>query len=433
VNEIYRLMKSGVAKRVLFLVDRRALAAQAVRTFSSFDAEPGQKFNQVYEVYSSKFQREDFGKKRSSIPSCSRRLSDGSEARPSVVYVATIQRMAINVLGGRPSSGWAMRKSTRMPASSTSHPRLRPHRRVRVPQGLHVAGVSVWRSTLDHFDAIKVGSDGDASSHTTAYFNHKVYEYSYEQAVREGYLVDYDVVKVRSNVRMNGVFLKEGENVEYVDPETGLSKMDQLEDERPFDAAEIETKVTAPESNRKVLEEVKKHAIEHETRYGRFPKTLIFAANDLPHTSHADQLVDFAREVFGRGDSFVEKITGRVDRPLQRIREFRNRKAPGIAVTVESPDDRRGHPGLGVHRLPAPVKSRILFEQMLGRGTRKGEQYTDKDHFTVFDCFDGTLLAYFKTQLESRPKNQPSPPEPSRRSSRTSGATGIVTTTSAAS
>jgi len=42
------------------------------------------------------------------------------------------------------------------------------------------------------------------------------------------------------------------------------------------------------------------------------------------------------------------------------------------------------------------VKSRILFEQMVGRGTRKGEKFTDKDHFTVFDCFDGTLLAYFK-------------------------------------
>jgi len=43
-----------------------------------------------------------------------------------------------------------------------------------------------------------------------------------------------------------------------------------------------------------------------------------------------------------------------------------------------------------------PVKSRILFEQMIGRGTRKGEKYPDKDHFTVFDCFDGTLLKYFK-------------------------------------
>src|SRR5207253_391471 len=207
---------------------------------------------------------------------------------------------------------------------------------------------------------------------------------------------DYDVVKVRSNVRMNGVFLKEGENVEYVDPETGLSKMDQLEDERPFDAAEIETKVTAPESNRKVLEEVKKHAIEHETRYGRSPKTLIFAANDLPHTSHADQLVDFAREVFGRGDSFVEKITGRVDRPLQRIREFRNRKAPGIAVTVDLLTTGVDIPDLEYIVFLRPVKSRILFEQMLGRGTRKGERYPDKSHFTVFDCFDGTLLEYFR-------------------------------------
>jgi type I restriction enzyme R subunit len=41
VNEIYRLMKAGVARRVLFLVDRRALAAQAVRAFSAFEAEPG--------------------------------------------------------------------------------------------------------------------------------------------------------------------------------------------------------------------------------------------------------------------------------------------------------------------------------------------------------------------------------------------------------
>ena len=35
VDPIYRLMKAGVAKRILFLVDRRALAAQAVRAFCS--------------------------------------------------------------------------------------------------------------------------------------------------------------------------------------------------------------------------------------------------------------------------------------------------------------------------------------------------------------------------------------------------------------
>src|ERR1700733_5324193 len=61
INQIYRLMKSGVVKRVLFLVDRRALAAQAVRAFTSFEAEPGMKFDKIYELYSQRFQREDFG------------------------------------------------------------------------------------------------------------------------------------------------------------------------------------------------------------------------------------------------------------------------------------------------------------------------------------------------------------------------------------
>ena len=42
-----------------------------------------------------------------------------------------------------------------------------------------------------------------------------------------------------------------------------------------------------------------------------------------------------------------------------------------------------------------PVKSRILWVQMLGRGTRL---CTDigKEAFTIFDCFDGTLIDYFK-------------------------------------
>jgi len=52
-----------------------------------------------------------------------------------------------------------------------------------------------------------------------------------------------------------------------------------------------------------------------------------------------------------------------------------------------------------------PVKSRILFEQMMGRGTRKGENFPDKSHFVVFDCFDGTLLEYFRqaTSITAEP------------------------------
>ena len=118
--------------------------------------------------------------------------------------------------------------------------------------------------------------------------------------------------------------------------------------------------------------------------------------NDLPHTSHADQLVDLARDVFGKGDSFVQKITGKVDRPLQHIREFRNRPMPAVVVTVDMLSTGVDIPDLEFIVFLRPVKSRILFEQMLGRGTRKGERCPDKSHFVVFDCFGGTLLEYFR-------------------------------------
>ena len=213
-------------------------------------------------------------------------------------------------------------------------------------------------------------------------------------------LVDYDVVAVNSNVRMQGVFLKEGEQVGVVNTESGAKQLDLLEDERQFDTTEVEEKVTSPDSNKKILEEVKKYCLAHEEQFGRFPKTLIFAVNDLPHTSHADQLVDLARDAFGRGDAFVQKITGRVDRPLQRIREFRNRQLPGVVVTVDMLSTGVDIPDLEFIVFLRPVKSRILFEQMLGRGTRKGEHHPDKSHFVVFDCFGGTLLEYFRNATD---------------------------------
>lgn len=398
VNQIYRAMKTGIAKRVLFLVDRRALAAQAVRAFNSFEVRPGYKFTQDYEVYSSRFQTEDFGDDEKFDPKIMPRdYLENPKAGHAFVYVCTIQRMAINILGRSAIFGLGDE-----PVDDDAD-------KVNIPihafdlivadechRGYTSQEVSTWRSTLDHFDSIKVGLTATPASHTTAFFTNKVFEYGYQQAVRDGHLVDYDAVNVRSEVRMNGLFLHEGENVEVVDPESGLSKMDQLEDERTFETTEIESKITAPDSNRKILEEIRKYADDHEREHGRFPKTLIFAVNDMPHTSHADQLVDLAKDVFGKGEAFVEKITGRVDRPLQKIREFRNRPNPGIAVTVDLLTTGVDIPDLEYIVFLRPVKSRILFEQMIGRGTRQGEKYPDKDHFTVFDCFDGTLLAYFK-------------------------------------
>lgn len=404
VNQIYRLMKSGVARRVLFLVDRRALAAQAVRAFAAFEPEPGLKFDRIYEVYSQRFRKDDLeddGDGRAE-PFDPRVLPNKYLTEPNAghafVYVCTIQRMAINLLGRQAAF------------EEGDDERDDEADRLDIPihafdcivadechRGYTSGELSTWREVLDYFDAIKIGLTATPAAHTTAYFTEVVYRYEYRRAVEEGFLVDYDAVAVRSDVRMSGLFLKEGEQVEVVDTDTGAKAFDLLEDERQFDTGEIERKATAPASNRLTIEELKKYASEHEAKYGRFPKTLIFAVNDLPHTSHADQLVELCTEIFGRGDGFVRKITGRTtDRPLQRIREFRNRPNPGIVVTVDMLSTGVDIPDLEFIVFLRPVKSRILFEQMLGRGTRRSENLPDKSHFTVFDCFDGTLLDYFR-------------------------------------
>ncbi len=401
VNEIYRLMKSGVARRVLFLVDRRALAAQTVRAFASFEAEPGLKFDKIYPVYSQRFQQTDFDESEKFDPNVMpNSLLTNPKLGDAFVYVSTIQRMSINLFGSEAGIHFGEGDAVDGDAKKLDIP-IHAFDLIVADEchrGYSAKELSIWRSTLDWFDATKIGLTATPAAHTMAYFENMVYRYDYERAVREGYLVDYDVVRVASNVRMNGVFLHEGEQVDEVDTDTGARQLDFLEDERLFDASEVERNITAPDSNKKILEELKRYAEEHEAITGRFPKILIFAANDLPHTSHADQLVNQAREIFGRGEAFVSKITGRVDRPLQKIREFRNRPNPKITVTVDLLTTGVDIPDLEFLVFLRPVKSRILFEQMLGRGTRLSPDLVPgKDHFVVFDCFDGTLFEYFRS------------------------------------
>ncbi len=413
-SEIYRLMKSGVGRRILFLVDRRALAAQAVRTFAAFEPEPGLKFDQIYEVYSQRFKREDFDEKEKFDPKVlpNKYLADPQPGH-AFVYVCTIQRMRVNLFGWKN----AFESTTSEPEDEGDAEQLDiPIHAFDVVvadechRGYTAAEVSKWRQVLDHFDATKIGLTATPAAHTKAYFNDVVYRYEYDRAVREGWLVDYDAVEISSGVRLKGLFLKEGEQVGSIDTETGLETLDALEDEREFDTSQVERDVTSPDSNRKIVEEVAKYAAEHERETGHFPKTLIFAANDLPHTSHTEQLVNMCRDTFGRGDAFVQKITGRVtDRPLQRIREFRNRPDPGVVVTVDMLSTGVDIPALEFIVFLRPVKSRILFEQMMGRGTRRCPEI-GKTHFTVFDCFGGTLLQYFKqaTNFTGDPPLKPS-------------------------
>ena len=398
VNLVYRMLASGYSKRILFLVDRKSLAAQAVTAFASFDTPRNIKFKDEYELYSQRFRKDDFEGEAydpTVLPNSYLTNPDGTK---TFLYVCTIQRMAINLYG----------KAAAFGDDEESHDE--EDETYSIPshafdliiadechRGYTSKETNVWRDVLNHFDAVKVGLTATPASHTVAYFGKPIFNYPLQTAIDEGYLVDYDAVAINSDVLMNGAFLREGEQVGMIDTETGREQIDQLEDEREFTSTEIEEKITAPDTNQKIIEEIKKYTDEFEKETGRFPKTLIFASNDIPMISHADRLVNICKSVYNRGDDFAAKITGSptVDRPLKKIKEFRNRPNPKIVVTVDMLSTGVDIPALEFIVFLRPVKSRILWEQMLGRGTRKCDDI-GKTHFVIFDCFNGTLIKYFK-------------------------------------
>ncbi|MCF6174661.1 MAG: DEAD/DEAH box helicase family protein [Victivallaceae bacterium] len=394
ISSIYRLLKSGYAKRILFLVDRRVLAAQTVSAISAFETLSGLKLDKEYEVYSQKFRREDFDGDTTFNPQIlPEEYLTTPQEKHAFIYVSTIQRMSINLLGNTALENFdGDFDADKLDIPINAFDVIiadECHR------GYSAKESSTWKYVLDYFDAVKIGLTATPATHTLAMFKHKVYSYSTEQAVLDGFLVDYDAVKIKSNIHINGTFLKEGDLVGEVDTGTGAETLDQLEGERQFSANEIEEKITSPDSINKIIKALKQYTDIHEKEYKRFPKILIFAVNDLPHISHANEIVKTCKEVFEQGDDFVTKITGTVDRPLQKIRQFRNRKEPKIVVTVDMLSTGVDIPAIEMVVFMRMVKSRILWVQMLGRGTRLCEEI-NKEKFTIFDCFNGDLIEYFK-------------------------------------
>ncbi|MCM1330716.1 MAG: type III restriction endonuclease subunit R [Ruminococcus sp.] len=140
------------------------------------------------------------------------------------------------------------------------------------------------------------------------------------------------------------------------------------------------------------------------------PKTLVFAKTD----SHADDIIQIVREVFGEGNEFCQKITYSAKNPERVLSSFRNGYYPRIAVTVDMI-------ATGVDVKPIEclifmrdVRSKNYFEQMKGRGTRtldkddlrKVSPSADdsKDHFVIVDAVGVTKSQKTDTRtLERKP------------------------------
>ncbi len=157
------------------------------------------------------------------------------------------------------------------------------------------------------------------------------------------------------------------------DRRTRLRRYEELEDDFSYTGAQVGSRVISTGQLRTVLAAFRDNLTEIFPERAiipadqrMVPKTLIFAQNDM----HADEIVEMIREIFGKGNSFSKKITGKASRPDQLLAEFRNTPELRAAVTVDMIATGTDVRPIECVFFLRDVKSAAYFEQMRGRGAR---------------------------------------------------------------
>jgi type I restriction enzyme R subunit len=359
---VHRLLKSQRFRRVLFLVDRSALGKQAQDAFGEVRLENLQTFAQNYDVMG---------------------LEDVAPAKETKVHVATVQGMVQRILSPADDAPPVPVDAYDCIIIDESHRGYTLDREMSEGEqelrGFETY-VSTYRRVLDHFDAVKIGLTATPAAHTREIFGDPVFVYSYPEAVADGYLVDHEPpIQMTTHLAKHGIKFEKGDEIQTLVP-GGEVQLSLLPDEMAFDVAEFNRKVITDGFNRAVAGAL----AEHLDPTGP-AKTIIFCVDD----DHAERLVPILKAALQEAwgpleDDVVKKITGAVDRPLDQIRRFKNEANPKIAITVDLLSTGIDVPAVSSIVFLRRIKSRILYEQMLGRATRLCPAI-GKEVFRIYD------------------------------------------------
>lgn len=363
---IYRFLKSGRFRRVLFLVDRNSLGEQAQDVFKEVKLEDLMTLEKIYNI---------------------KKLDDKIFEKETRIQVATVQSMVKRIIYSEDDSIPAVTDYDLIIIDEAHRGYILDKEISEDEENIFENQLdyqSKYRSVIEYFDAVRIALTATPALHTTKIFGVPIFKYSYREAVIDGYLVDYDAPHIlKTKLSVEGIHYKQGDNVAIYDPTTGeITNSELLEDELNFDVENFNRQVVNENFNRVVLEEISKN-IDPDG----MSKTLVYAVDD----KHADLIVQILKEIYsakGVSNEAVMKITGSVGdkrRINEAIRKFKNERYPNIVVTVDLLTTGIDVPQIDTLVFMRCVKSRILFEQMLGRATRLCPEI-GKTHFEIYDA-----------------------------------------------
>ena len=336
---IYRLWKSGIKKKILFLADRNVLIDQTL----SGDFKP-------------------FGGKMTKVQK--RNLDSSYE-----IYLALYQQLA----GENGEEAYLQFQPNFFDLIVIDE----CHRGSAKEE-------SAWRKILDYFSsATHVGCTAtpietkEASS--SSYFGEPIYEYSLKQGIDDGFLAPYKVIRIGLDKDLEGYRPDSGK----ID-KNGYEIEDREYNIKDFDRTlviEPRTKVVAA----KITEFLKKT--------DRFSKTIVFCV-DIEHAERMRQaLINENKDLYVENEKYIMRITGDNDEGKAQLENFidEESKYPVIAVTSKLMTTGVDAKMCKLIVLENNINSMTEFKQIIGRGTRLLEEY-GKTYFTIMDFRNASRL-----------------------------------------
>lgn len=360
---MYRLIKHKRARRILYLVDRQSVAQQTADALKDNKVE-GQSISSIYGV-------KEYG--------------DKNPEAHTRIHIATVQGLVQRLFHNEEELPQLSPGTYDFIIVDEAHRGYLEDREMSDEEMEHYDPseyISQYRRVIDYFDAVAIGMTATPALNTVNIFGTPVYSYTYRQAVLDGYLMDHNAPYViTTELSKEGIHFHKDEEVEVFHESDASIKKYQLPDDMDFDVDAFNTKVVTESFNRVVCQALAERLDPLDRELG---KTLIFAARD----SHADMIVYLLQEAFAKADkplpaNAIMKITGHDRHKEQHIREFKNEEFPNIVVTVDLLTTGIDVPSIMNLVFMRRVKSRILFEQMLGRATRL---FPGMDYFNIYDA-----------------------------------------------
>lgn len=393
ITTIYRLLRLGKARRILFLVDTRNLGEQAEKEFMEYTPVDDQrKFTELYNV---------------------QRLRSSVVDKGAQVCISTIQRMYSALRGeeldetAEDMSGYEVGEQQRQKDVVYNAAIPPEFFDFVIIDECHRSIYNLWKQVLDYYDAFLIGLTATPDKRTFGFFNENVVsEYTHEDAVADGVNVGFEVFTIETTITKQGARIEAKEFVDKRERMTRKQRWEQLDEALDYGATQLDKDVVNPSQIRNIVKTFKDKLLT-EIFPGRqeVPKTLIFAKTD----SHADDIIQIVREEFGEENNFCRKITHQEKDARNILQHFRNEYYPRVAVTVDMIATGTDVKAIECLIFMRDVRSRNYFEQMKGRGTRvlnKDELQkrspsatTAKTHFVIVDAVGVTKTV----KTDSRP------------------------------